>query len=590
MPSSYDYGSSSGYGRARADWIAWPSTLTPIRQSDLDQFDQALFDLKGTVRNVRDYGAKGDASTDDYSAIMAAHTAASSGDVIYFPPPPGGAYKTNSELAFTKAVALRGSGMEGFTKIIAGSSFSGTNVVSLSPASLTKGVAVRRLYIDATNAPTASALYINNADTPNVESVKTRGGLNGFHIGNSQNGMYFRCYNANPVQYGLLGDNSSAATNKFIGHLVYQTSGATTDVTCGYEIQAGVDWHFLNPHTLRAPGIAHKMNYGFRVNLSVLANAQVWIVDGNFDGITTLVSDDSDCAAMAFINATTVRVLGGTWASAAPAADGTYNQPIRIDGSTDIEIESARLNGRGGVWFFNTCSDIEVRNSKSVQGGGGHFFNFGPATVTTLRQFGNRYATGDIADDATKITAALPTSGGGEINPPTILTSDASSKESLILKNASTGKTKRWRINNGATGTLELLADNGTTKIWTLSDGGQPVFPAGGIVTGKDNPSYSASITPNATHGQWFTITVTNGTAFTINAPSSAPASSQTQELTIEIFNNSGGAMGAITWDAAFSLVGGAFTNPASTKKRFVRFAWNGTTWIEITRASADYS
>jgi hypothetical protein len=105
----------------------------------------------------------------------------------------------------------------------------------------------------------------------------------------------------------------------------------------------------------------------------------------------------------------------------------------------------------------------------------------------------------------------------------------------------------------------------------------------------KATPTYSASITPDASAGPWQTITVTNANAFTINAPTNAPDSGHSAELTVEILNSSGGAMGAITWNAAFVLVGGAFTNPASTKKRCIRFEWNGANWIETSRAGADY-
>ena len=57
--------------------------------------------------------------------------------------------------------------------------------------------------------------------------------------------------------------------------------------------------------------------------------------------------------------------------------------------------------------------------------------------------------------------------------------------------------------------------------------------------------------------------------------------------LVYVITNNSGGAMGAITWNAAF-LLAGAFTNPASTKTRTIEFLYNGTNRIELNRAAAD--
>jgi len=109
------------------------------------------------------------------------------------------------------------------------------------------------------------------------------------------------------------------------------------------------------------------------------------------------------------------------------------------------------------------------------------------------------------------------------------------------------------------------------------------------IPAAKATPVYSASITPDASQGVWQTITVTNGTAFTINAPTNTPDSSHTKELAIEVVNSSGGAMGAITWNAAFVFTNGAFVNPANTKKRHVRFEWNGSNWIETARALADY-
>ena len=103
-----------------------------------------------------------------------------------------------------------------------------------------------------------------------------------------------------------------------------------------------------------------------------------------------------------------------------------------------------------------------------------------------------------------------------------------------------------------------------------------------------DGMTYSASITPDANKGMFKSITVTNATAFTINAPINPPSSVMTQEMVIEIFNNSGGAMGAITWNAAFHMYG-AFTNPANGNHRMVRFAWNGFLWAEMSRSTTDY-
>jgi hypothetical protein len=76
----------------------------------------------------------------------------------------------------------------------------------------------------------------------------------------------------------------------------------------------------------------------------------------------------------------------------------------------------------------------------------------------------------------------------------------------------------------------------------------------------------------------------------TINSFANQPASSQAgMEVVWEILNSTGGALGAIAWDASFVFPTGAWSNPANGKRRFARFEWNGTSWICTSLASADY-
>lgn len=95
--------------------------------------------------------------------------------------------------------------------------------------------------------------------------------------------------------------------------------------------------------------------------------------------------------------------------------------------------------------------------------------------------------------------------------------------------------------------------------------------------------TYSATIATDVREGSHFTITATNGTAFTISDPTNPVVA---KRIVYTIRNNSGGAMGAITWGSAFKLA--AFTNPANGNSRSIEFAYNGTSWIEISRATAD--
>jgi hypothetical protein len=101
---------------------------------------------------------------------------------------------------------------------------------------------------------------------------------------------------------------------------------------------------------------------------------------------------------------------------------------------------------------------------------------------------------------------------------------------------------------------------------------------------------YSASITPNAaialfpgvSNGQW-TITASNGTAFTINAPTNP---SHGQIVTLTIRNASGGALGVITWNAVFKM--SAWTNPANGQSRSITFRYDKTNWVQVGQTGVD--
>ena len=106
------------------------------------------------------------------------------------------------------------------------------------------------------------------------------------------------------------------------------------------------------------------------------------------------------------------------------------------------------------------------------------------------------------------------------------------------------------------------------------------------VVPGVVSITYSASMTPNVPDGPVQRIIVTSAAAMTINAPT-LPVDGDV--LTLIVQNSSGGAMGAITFNAAF-MNAGAFTNPASTKRRTIQWVYEGSTalWIEANRAAAD--
>lgn len=129
-----------------------------------------------------------------------------------------------------------------------------------------------------------------------------------------------------------------------------------------------------------------------------------------------------------------------------------------------------------------------------------------------------------------------------------------------------------WSIQSGH-------GDDGTwdKSLWT---------PSAGVSSARkyQTLTYSASMTPAARLASpdvVFQVTVTNGTAFTVNAPTN-PSTGST--MTFNFKNASGGAMGAITWNGVFSLAS-AFSGGSNGTYRTISFFYNGTDWVEVARS-----
>ena len=94
---------------------------------------------------------------------------------------------------------------------------------------------------------------------------------------------------------------------------------------------------------------------------------------------------------------------------------------------------------------------------------------------------------------------------------------------------------------------------------------------------------YSASMAVDNTY-EFFTITATNSTAFTITSPLYSIYDGQT--ITFTIRNTSGGALGTATWGALYKLA--TWVQPATGFSRSITFTFNGTNYIELSRTAAD--
>lgn len=105
---------------------------------------------------------------------------------------------------------------------------------------------------------------------------------------------------------------------------------------------------------------------------------------------------------------------------------------------------------------------------------------------------------------------------------------------------------------------------------------GAPIQPRAVLV-------YGTTVGTDTNAASVFSLTVTDGVAFAMSAPTN-PATGKVIIYTIR--NTSGGAVGAITWNAVFKMA--AFTTPATANNRSIAFVYDGTNWVELYKTAAD--
>lgn len=128
------------------------------------------------------------------------------------------------------------------------------------------------------------------------------------------------------------------------------------------------------------------------------------------------------------------------------------------------------------------------------------------------------------------------------------------------------------------------MADlQGNTITATGAITGASITTTGVTAQSRSTLTYGTTIATNASLANFFVVTVTDGVAFTMSAPLNATTG---QIINYTIKNTSGGAVGAITWNAVFKM--GTFTTPATANQRSIQFLYDGTNWIETYKGVAD--
>lgn len=141
-----------------------------------------------------------------------------------------------------------------------------------------------------------------------------------------------------------------------------------------------------------------------------------------------------------------------------------------------------------------------------------------------------------------------------------------------------------WCVNLGGTNGELVTVDSVSGGLFTATFASTK--SAGFLIRGVRNPTtvdavaiqtltYGTSIATNAATGTIFIIPITNGTAFTIANPTN-PATGQ--QIAYRFVNTSGGAVGTVSWGAAFKT-SAATATPSTGFSREIGFFFDGTYW-----------
>lgn len=530
------------------------------------------------VYNVKDYGATGDGSTDDTTAINAALAAAPAGSTVWFPAPTAH-YRIVNALTVPTGVSVIGSGkaceirqatnlkpvfdllnadnvtVRGFTlrlgpgpSAVMGSTFRGDTNYAYCSGVWTNGN--HNTIADLRIIDFSMGVYLNGYNgTVNGDGVQRVGNIvRDLEISGANHGVLWLGQTGLQVRniYYRDGVDSSGGINPI--HCLYGT-GTSTQTSSNVVVSDCV--------TVGCPtGVAYQVKY---INGLVMSNLVADDCFGLFNGLDIT---DAALANMSSANDTTVgtsdRAFTISKVVTQPARIVADNIQIHMSGDgfpaiivaddvrlSNWHIQSNHTGANTSLYDLQlrgqriTADGVRIRNRGAVAyrgvlvGAAG--YSVGDVTITNLECDGVR----TLVDFETSITGTnvLDYAPG-------------------LQRNITTGATN---LVDQISGTAAFaLVRREWTNTTTISGG--------------------ATATPRPPLETVTRIRVTDTTAFTIAAPNCTPKTGMQQDILI--VNASGGTLGTITWNAAYTFRN-TFQPPGNGETTRVTFVYDGTAWRE---------
>lgn len=288
----------------------------------------------------------------------------------------------------------------------------------------------------------------------------------------------------------------------------------------------------------------------------------------------------------------------------------SYYTIASVQDDTHLTLKSTAGSHTGYTYLVggNITVEIDLNSRDDVFGGWGHtglaISSGSTHKAGTALTIGAAFPSTPTSDNASWYYGALITefrNTGLLISP---VQTDTTTAKAIDATNGSTGSSfirggaPALRLEPTAGGAALLLtpgsdvatdpimygtdAANGYVR-WIIAQNGGTHM----LHQAHKQVTYSGTMAINVADGGLFTIIANNGTGFTISNPTATGTAPQAgQEITVRIYNTSGGALGTATWDTKFKMT--AWTNPATGYNRSITFQYDGNNWYEKSRNAAD--
>lgn len=489
---------------------------------------------------IKQFGAKGDGSTDDADAI---NEALGSGIKEILIPPADSYYKTASQITVPIGVEFRGIGM---ARDRAWGSIRPTSAVSVGiyvqhSGNTENGLGIKHLSLDMQDMPAGSiGIHVDgnwyndleDVDVTNVATAINKIGIQ-FESSGASLGTYINRLMAVRVDGNDATNTYTGCVGiKLLGSGSYRLTSTYLEQVSTNNIESGIVGDYLGSGIVGNYVYHSNVTYGFTSTNPT--NDNVIIIGGEYNPIDT---------PGAYSFSGRVLVIGG-------AFNGTGSS-VMLDPGTGARFVNRGIDSIGATQTVTATTDQLYPDYSTIKVAGTGGVSLGGTDPQITAGHPGQILIVQGTSDTNTVT--LTEGNGLALNSQEVILTS----RSMIALVYDSAYTHEWR------------------ELWRTETTGSR----------EDSQSGGGTVAVRHYQGRLKEITVTDTTAFSIGA---IPDGDDGDIITFKIYNNSGGSLGTITWNAIYKH-DGTWSNPANTKYKLISFmkAADGN-WYQVAGPTGD--